>query len=78
MPNDQRYHNAAGGNADLSHLPPDAARSRLDELAADLETLHPMFRSTAPVLDRVNEARAEFDETRQELLRRLDSSRTGR
>ena len=64
--------------SDLFQLPPDAARSRLDELATDLETFHPMFQSTVPVLERVNEARAQFDETRQELLQRLDSSRAGR
>jgi hypothetical protein len=64
--------------SDVFQLPPDAARTRLDELAADLETLHPMFQSTVPGLQRVNEARAEFDETKQALLRRLDSSRAGR
>ena len=64
--------------SDVFQLTPDAARTRLDQLGTDLEALHPMFQSTVPGLERVNEARAEFDETRQALLRRLDSSRLGR
>ena len=55
-------------------LPPEQARTRLQELQERVAQLHPFFQDTIPSLAKINDARAEVEAFRAKLLRATGKS----
>lgn len=55
-------------------LPPDAAAARVQSLQDQVKNLHPFYRETTPSFVRVNKAREEVAEARQQLLAAFTSN----
>jgi hypothetical protein len=55
-------------------LPPEQARTRLQELQERVAQLHPFFRDAIPSLAKINDARAEVEASLEKLLRAIGKS----
>ncbi len=65
------FHKLIGAAEDALRLPPEQAQDRLGALRESVKTLHLFYQQTIPSFTRINDARAEVQAARENLLRAL-------